>query len=104
MSDRINYSVPIVERTDIAANLPADLTAVRARVFMMNACRIIVSYEPAGWHLSISKRDRDPSWDEIVTARYRLLPDVPNMVMHLPAVGDYVNVHPHTFHLMQAPL
>lgn len=104
MSDRINMAVPIIERHDFARGLPTVLRERGARCFMMNGCRIIVCREPAGWHLSISRTNRDPSWDEIATARYRLLPLVPNMVMPLPALADYVNLHPHTFHLIETPL
>lgn len=102
MSDRINMAVPIVERPDVAEILLPELRECGARVFMMNGCRIIVGEEPPGWHLSISRHDRDPSWNEIVTARYRLLPDVANMAMHLPTSG-YVNLHQHTFHLHEDP-
>ena len=51
--------------------------------------------------ISIAHPDRDPSWDEIATARYRLLPDVEEMVMPLPALAEYVNHHQHCFHLVE---
>jgi hypothetical protein len=101
-SDRVNYNLPIVERHDWVALLPQFVQDTGARCFEMYKCRIIVSHEPEnGWHLSISRTDRDPSWDDIVTARYRLLPDVYNMAMFLPKAEDYVNIHPHTFHLYE---
>lgn len=103
MSDRINRTIPIVDRPDLAAGLPAMLRSIGARVFMMNGCRIIVADEPDGWHLSISRHDRDPAWAEIATARYRLLPDVPTMAMFLPPLSEYVNLHPYTFHLHEDP-
>lgn len=99
MSDRINTSVPIIERKDLAALLPPMLLEVGAQAFMMNGCRIIVANEPDGWHLSISRADRDPTWNEIATARYRLLGDIEEMAMHLPPLAEYVNVHKFTFHL-----
>lgn len=74
-----------------------------ARLYMMRGCRIIVSREPQGWHLSISRGDREPSWQEIATARYRLLPDVPEMAMFLPPLDEYVNIHPRCFHLYEQP-
>lgn len=74
---------------------------------MMNGCRILVSHDPTSdgplWHLSISRRDRDPSWAEIATARYRLLPHVKEMAMILPPLEEYVNLHPFTFHLHEQP-
>jgi uncharacterized lipoprotein YmbA len=104
MSDRIDRDVAIVERTEWAVKLPPMLREIGARVYSMEACRIIVSRDPPqaerpGWHLSISRRDSDPTWNEIATARYRLLPDVREMAMYLPSLAEYVNLHPYTFHL-----
>ena len=104
MSDRINRSTPIRERPDWVAYLPAELRAIGARCYAMNGCRIILSNDPPdaerpGWHLSISRKDHDPAWAEIVTARYRLLPDIDEMAMYLPPLIEYVNLHPYTFHL-----
>jgi hypothetical protein len=69
----------------------------------------LVADEPAGWHLSISFRDRRgaltryPKWDEIAHARDGLLPAEVGFVMHLPPAGEYVAVHDTTFHLFQHP-
>ena len=95
MSDSINQSVPIV---------PIQSPIPDTRAFRMNGCSILLTKETEGWHISVARVDRDPTWAEIVTARYRLLPEVPNMVMHLPALwtGDYVNINPHCFHLYEA--
>jgi hypothetical protein len=61
VSDRIR-DTPIIERPDVAAQLVAKVADLRGcRVFMMAGCRIIVTQEPAGWHLSISRSDRDPT-------------------------------------------
>jgi hypothetical protein len=65
----------------------------------------------AGWHLSISHRKstaehpagRYPRWDEIAEARERFVPDQVTMGMVLPPSGQYVAVHPTTFHLWQLP-
>ena len=55
------------------------------------------------WHLSISRQDRYPSWEEIKDARYALMP--PNIVVAqiLPPKNDYVNIHPNCFHLWEVP-
>ena len=103
MSDRIART-PITERPDLAADLASripDLHAGGVRVFMMSGARIIVTVEPTGWHLSISRHDRDPLWEEIATARYRLLPADLTFAMYLPPLSEYVNLHPHTFHLYE---
>jgi len=100
MSDRIR-DTPIVERQDLADKMPWSRTGTRPRVFAMGGCFIILSREQGRWHLSISANRRDPTWDEIVTARYKLLPHIPDMVMYLPALDHYVNVNPWTFHLYE---
>ena len=53
------------------------------------------------WHLSIAHPKRDPSWDEIVRARYALIPDDVWMVQVLPPRREYTNVHQHAFHLWE---
>jgi hypothetical protein len=71
--------------------------------FAMGECHLILSRELGRWHLSISREDRHPSWDEIKTARYRLLgPDL-TMAMILPKAERYVNVpmQDHVFQLWQ---
>jgi hypothetical protein len=74
---------------------------------------VFVALEPPGWHMSISHRSnlvdvtghyipgRYPTWDEIHEARYQFIPDKVTMAMLLPPSGEYVNVHPTTFHLWQ---
>lgn len=79
------------------------------KYFQMGECRIIMAREPAGidgemlWHLSISCPDRHPTWDEIKTARYRLLDDRICFGMLLPQPEYYVNIEQqdHTFHLWE---
>ena len=75
--------------------------------FEFGEATVILSRQDDGrgmrWHLSVSCPDRHPTWDEIKTARYRLLgPDVV-MAMILPRADDYVNVarQDHVFQLWQ---
>lgn len=76
------------------------------RRFQMGPCNIMVGREPAGangellWHLTISTPSRHPNWDEIKTARYRLLPLDICFAMLLPPPDQYVNV-PEQDHVMQ---
>lgn len=80
-----------------------------AQVWMLGECKVIVALEPAGakgemlWHLTISHQDRHPTWDEIKTARYRLLPRSLCFGMLLPPPEQYVNVpaQDHVFHLYE---
>lgn len=73
------------------------------------ALTVLVAEEPIGWHLSIShvdkagKHRRYPTWDEIADARDQLLPADLDVVMWLPKAGDYVAIHPTTFHLHEHP-
>lgn len=77
--------------------------------FRMGECNVLLGREPGGvhgelrWHLTISCPDRHPSWDEIKTARYRLLGPDTVIAMVLPPVSDYVNVESqdHVFQLWQ---
>ena len=72
--------------------------------------RAIVAEEPSGWHASIShaftksgRGGRYPTWDELAHARYELLPEDIDVVMHLPPPGEYVALHDTTFHLHEHP-
>lgn len=98
---RSRYNVPIIRPFDV------DLTGLQpgSKAYKMGKCKIFVSppYKDdktdMGWHLSISCRDRLPTWEEVQTARYELLPKHVNFVMVLPKEADYVNLHDYCFHL-----
>jgi hypothetical protein len=53
------------------------------------------------WHLSISNPSRYPTWDEIYTARYDLIPGDVTCAIFLPRKSEYVNIHPNCFHVHQ---
>jgi hypothetical protein len=74
-----------------------------SRAFFMGRCRIIVAQGPAGWHLSISKPDKLPTWEEVRDARYALIPDKATMALLLPPSAEYVNVQEFTLHLHEIP-
>ena len=102
MSDAINMSVPIIRRPEHDQRYARLITrSDDASVYMMNGCRIIVSRDNGLWHLSISCANRLPTYAELVTARYRLLADVPEMAMYFPPMDEFVNVHPYTLHLYE---
>lgn len=94
---------PIVEIARDAAfmrmrEMIAQGTEIKLHAFTMGECNILLGHEPGGvngemrWHLTISCPDRHPTWDEIKTARYRLLGPDTVMAMILPPAADYVNV------------
>lgn len=79
----------------------AGLAGEHAAFVSASGCSVIVEHELLLWHLSIAHPDRYPTWDEIADARYRLVPDDVTMAMLLPPSDEYVNEHPHCFHLWQ---
>lgn len=54
-------------------------------------------------HTSMSYADHDPAWEEIKMVRDVFFPGDVDVQMVLPRKADYVNVHPHCFHLWQMP-
>lgn len=52
-----------------------------------------------GMHLSISCKNRYPTWREIKDARYHFMPRDQDAYMILPKAKDYINVHPNCFHI-----
>lgn len=90
---------------------PLVLDGVTAQTYRRNVhdgqLTAIVAEEPDGWHLSVSMRrpgrsQRYPTWDELTHARYTLLPEGVDMVMHLPPLDEYVALHDTCFHLHEA--
>jgi len=65
--------------------------------------KVIVNKEMGLWHLSISLSYRYPTWDEIYTAWYDLIPDAQSIrgALILPPKTEYVNVHANCFHIHQ---
>lgn len=53
------------------------------------------------WHMTISRPDRYPHWDEVTKARYSLIPDEIMMAMLLPPAKDYISLHDYVFQLVE---
>jgi hypothetical protein len=96
---------PLVEDAAMSARM-SNALSTEEHVLTMGECRIILGREPSGihgelrWHLTISCPERHPSWDEIKTARYRLLGPDTVIAMVLPQPRFYVNV-PQQDHVFQ---
>lgn len=97
-----NAKLPVIR--EVQENMSGIQPGTKA--YRMGKCFIIVSppmYEShkmvIDWHLSISCRDRYPTWDEIVKVRYELLPAGLTFAMLLPPVSEYVNIHENCFQL-----
>lgn len=78
-----------------------ELGGCPTQVTTLGECLVMVSLEPDGWHLSISHKSRNPTWEEIRQARYDLVPDGVTMAMLLPPKAEYVNLHEFCFHLYE---
>ena len=86
--------------------IPPDVQALLepgTRAFVMGGCRILVSQQRVGWHLSISKPHKLPTWEEVRDARYALIPDEATMALLLPPQSEYVNVHEFCLQMYEIP-
>lgn len=66
--------------------------------------RVCVAKEDGLWHISVSCANRYPTWSEIYTAWYDLVPGAGkdfNGAILLPRHSEYVNIHQNTFHVHQ---
>ncbi len=72
-------------------------------VAKMPEVRIFLSRPTADtkWHLTISRENRYPHWDEVTRARYSLIPDHVVMAMLLPPKDDYISLHDYVFQLVE---
>lgn len=50
-------------------------------------------------HLSVSRKDRLPSWDDLKGVKKMFLGDDKEAVQVFPKQKDYVNLHPYCLHL-----
>ena len=53
-------------------------------------------------HLSMSREDRYPDWDEMLEMKEHFFGDVDAMMV-MPKKENYVNVHQFCFHIWQCP-
>jgi hypothetical protein len=64
----------------------------------------IVSRDAGYWHVSVAHPRRYPTWDEIYTAWYDLVPGAGSEfegAIILPRRSEYVNAHRNCFHVHQ---
>lgn len=64
-------------------------------------CVIIVTRDNGLWHLSMSCRDRLPTYDELKAARYKYLAGCRYVAQIFPPPEEFVNVHPYCIHLWE---
>jgi hypothetical protein len=76
---------------------PSDEPAVNA---LVNREPVDVAGEDLRWHISISRPDRLPSWDDCVAAAHELRPGV-CFSIGIPPRSWWINVHPYVLHLFE---
>lgn len=67
--------------------------------FAMRGLTIIASWRDGWDHVSVSRPDRCPTWEEMERVkRAFFLPDETAFQLHVP-VSDHISIHPHCLHL-----
>lgn len=51
------------------------------------------------WHLSVSHEHRYPTWDEMMVFRSFFFDDDMEVIMVMPPLDEYINIHNNCFHL-----
>jgi len=60
----------------------------------------VIASDGMGWeHVSVSRRDRCPTWDEMCQVKAMFLGDEDCVVQFHPPKREYVNFHPYCLHL-----
>jgi len=59
--------------------------------------RVIASWGEGWEHVSVSHRQRTPTWEEMEALARHFWPDQCAMQLHVPA-GDHINYHPFCLH------
>lgn len=79
---------------------PLEALGGNVRYFLFGQCAIVLRApgDGYGWFMTIRRKNHYPSWDEIVWARYNLIPDAAQMGMLLPNLNDYINLEGDTSH------
>ena len=60
----------------------------------------VIASDGLGWeHVSVSRSDRTPTWDEMCQIKGLFWDEEDCVVQYHPAKADYVNIHNHCLHL-----
>jgi len=62
---------------------------------------IMHSIEDGLNHISMSYKDKLPSYEEMKEARYQICPDIDKMAQIFPNKEEFVNLHPYCLHLWE---
>lgn len=103
-----NSNLPIIREVDTSQDMNFQALInmgmqVGTRKYKMGRISILISPPDEryklGWHMSISHPERYPTWDEVASAWYQLVPDADHRVgaMILPKREDYISIHNYCF-------
>jgi hypothetical protein len=60
----------------------------------------VIASDQFGWeHVSVSRKDRCPTWEEMCQIKDLFWDDTDCVVQYHPPRSEYVNNHPHCLHL-----
>ena len=60
----------------------------------------VIASDGLGWeHVSVSRKDRTPTWDEMCQVKALFWEESDCVVQYHPAKKDYINIHNHCLHL-----
>lgn len=63
----------------------------------------VIASDAMGWeHVSVSRKDRCPTWDEMCQIKDLFWDDEDCVVQYHPPRSEYVNMHPHCLHLWRS--
>lgn len=61
---------------------------------------IVIASDGMGWeHVSVSLRDRTPTWDEMCYVKLLFWGDEDCVIQYHPPKSEYINNHPYCLHL-----
>lgn len=60
----------------------------------------VIASDGLGWeHVSVSRKDRTPTWDEMCQVKALFWEESDCVIQYHPAKKDYINIHNHCLHL-----
>lgn len=61
---------------------------------------MVIASDGEGWeHVSVSRRDRCPTWDEMCQVKAMFWGEDDCVIQYHPPKRDYVNIHPYCLHM-----
>jgi hypothetical protein len=97
----MTFKCPDKYRVVIPQFGPGDATNGVFRVPLKhNQIVMVQASNGMGWeHVSVSRRDRTPTWDEMCQVKALFWDDEDCVVQYHPPKSEYINNHPHCLHL-----